>query len=176
MITAKDKVIIEFLTNIPCYSNTISKIFYPDLKSQRYCNSRLSYLHEYGYIKRNRKHASEFYFYWAGKGKREPNDKHKTHYDLIARAYLWIMKQEYNILNCDIQKQNGTIKPDLLLEIEKNGRKNILPVEIERSNNIENTIRKYENTEFKKILLFSKRPFKKETSIEIIDIRLNELY
>ena len=125
MITAKDKVIIEFIANIHCYSNTINEMFYPDLKSQRYCNSRLSFLHEYGYIKRNRKHASEFYFYWTGKGKREPADKYKRHYDLIARAYIWVLKHDYNILDVDVQSNMEMSRPDLLLHIEKEGKRKI---------------------------------------------------
>jgi hypothetical protein len=171
LITDRDKVIIQFITNIPCYSNTIHKIFFP---SQRTANKRLTHLFESGYIKRSRKHASEFYFYWAGR--REPADKHKKHFDLIARAYWWVTKQNYNVLNIDIQKKQGKVKPDLLLHIEKDGRTNILPVEIERSNNIINTVKKYEDTEFKKLLLFCKRSFTKTTHfIEVIDINLKEL-
>ncbi len=170
MITDRDKVIIEFISNIPCYSNTIQKLFFP---SQRTANNRLSHLYDHGYIKRSRKHASEFYFYWSGR--REPADKHKKHYDLIARAYWWVQQNGYNILKCEVQKEYGKVKPDLLLHIEKDSRANLLPVEIERSNNIENTIRKYEDTEFRKILLFSKRAFTKGTSIEIVNINLSQL-
>lgn len=170
MITDRDRVVIGFITNIPCYSNTIHKIFFP---SQRTANKRLTHLFESGYIKRSRKHASEFYFYWAGR--REPSDKHKTHYDLIARAFSWVRENGYNILKCEIQKKYGKVKPDLLLHIEKDGKTNILPVEIERSNNIENTIRKYEDTEFRKILLFSKRPFNHNIGLEVVSINLKEL-
>lgn len=186
MITDRDLVVANFIELIPCYSNTIQKIFF---KSMRTCNRSLKRLYEYEYINRKREHASKYYFYWA-KGKKEPADKHKRHYDLIARAYLWIDKKYVqtsllNILNIEIQVKHGKVKPDIILYIEglkedKEGKKvitqNILPVEIERGNNIDNTINKYKGSEFKKLLLFSRRPYNKAVYfIEVVQQLISEL-
>lgn len=170
MITKHDENIIKFIEILPCYSDTINKMFYT---SQRAANRRLTYLYEYGCVKRSREHASKRYFYWSEK--REPADKNKRHYDLIAKAYIWVLKQGYNILNVEVQKQCGDVEPDLLLHIEQDGKTNVLPVEVECTNNIWNTVKKYEDSEFRKLLLFSKRPFNKETAIEVVNIKLSQL-
>lgn len=180
ILTGKDNVVISFIELIPCYSYTIRDLFFV---SQRTANRRLTKLYKYGYINRNREHASKPYFYWA-KGKREPADKHKKHYDLIARAYKWIDKfckdKGYTLLEIEIQKKHGKVKPDLILHLEgyKDGKlvKSVLPVEIERGNNIGVTINKYEGSEYKKLILFSKRPYTKEVyHIEVMRYDLNEL-
>ena len=171
MITKHDVNIINFIEMLPCYSDTIQKLFY---KSQRATNRRLTYLYEYGCIKRHREHASKKYFYWNNR--RQPSDKHKNHYDMTARAYIWVLNQGYNIINVEVQKQHGNVTPDLLLHIEREGIENLLPVEVECTNNIWNTVKKYDGSGFKKLLLFSKRSFNRDAGfIEIIDIRLGEL-
>lgn len=171
MITKHDESIIKFIEMFPCYSDTIAKLFY---KSQRAANRRLTYLHNYGCIKRYREHASKKYFYWY-KG-HQPADKHKRHYDLVARAFIWVLKHDYNIHELYIQKEINGVKPDLLLHIEQGGKENILPVEVECSNNVWNTVKKYEGLEFRKLLLFCNRSFTKETNfIDVIDINLKEL-
>lgn len=171
MIIKHDESIIKFIETFPCYSDTIARLFY---NSQRAANRRLTYLHDYGCIKRSREHASKKYFYWCNR--REPNVKHRKHYDLIAKAFIWVIKQDYNVKGLYIQKEVNGVKPDLLLHIEQGGRENILPVEVECSNNIWNTVKKYEDTGFKKLLLFCNRSFTKETQfIDVIDINLKEL-
>ena len=173
MITKHDERIIKFIETFPCYSDTIQMMFY---KSQRAANRRLTYLYEYGCIKRSREHASKKYFYWSEKGKREPADKHKRHFDMIARAFIWVLRHDYNILDVKVQKKTDNVRPDLILHIEQNGKENILPIEVECSNNIWNTIKKYEDSEFKKLLLFSKRTFNREVDfIEIVNVKLLEL-
>lgn len=180
ILTDRDKTVINFIERIPCYSYTIKDLFF---KSTRTANRRLEKLYDYKYVNRTREHASKHYFYW-GKGKREPADKHKKHYDLIARAYKWIDKfckdKNYTLLSLEIQKKHGKVKPDLILYLqgEKNGEivESVLPVEIERGNNIGVTINKYDGSEYKKLLLFSKRPYaKKVYFIELLRYSLSEL-
>lgn len=180
ILTDRDRIIINFVNVIPCYSYTIKDLFF---ESQRTANRRLEKLYDNGYVKRSREHSSKHYFYWRS-GRKEPANNHKNHFDMIARAYKWIVqfceKKNYTLLDIEVQKKHGKVRPDLLLHLEgiKSGKlvQSFLPVEIEKGNNIGTTINKYEGSEYNKLLLFSKRPYNKEVNfIEVIDVRLTEL-
>lgn len=139
--------VVEFVSKIPCYSDTIQKIFYSSRKS---ANEHLKKLFEDGYLKRDRKLASDKYFYYV-----KPKT-HKDHYDIMAKTYYWVLQNGYKILDCKVQQIINGLMPDLYLTISRNGEIGTLAVEIERSySNIKATIRKYENKGFESVLLVS---------------------
>ena len=141
--------VVEFISMIPCCSDTIQKIFYPN-KTQRFANQHLTILVEDGYIKRDRKNSNEKYFYYT-----KPK-KHKEHYDIMAKTYLWLLKNDYEILDCKVQQNINGVMPDLYVTIKRDGEIGTLAIEIERSySNIKATIRKYENKGFDSVLLVS---------------------
>lgn len=147
----RDMKVVEFIKMIPCYSNTIAKIFYP---SECMSSIHLKRLEDYGYIKRYRKFAHEHYFCYTGKLK-----THKNHYDIIARVYCWLLQNGYEILDYKVQTQEQGIRPDLILKIKQNNKIGILAVEVERSyGNLQTTIKKYGKTNFNSLLLVSHMP------------------
>jgi len=162
VITDRDYEVVEFVSKLPCYSDTIHKIFFSNT-SQRVANRRLAFLHDYLYLRRSRHGANDKYFYYT---KREPVQK--LHLDYIARAYNWVIQNGYRIHNFEVQKEYGNLRPDMLLEIEKNGKRGLLAVEVELSNNnVVRKIQKYEEYgKFKKLLLVSKA----DVSSKVIDI------
>jgi len=168
-MTERDNVIIEFLSKCPSSSCTINKIFFTG-KSMRMTNKRLKLLYDYGHIKRTRETNWDNYYYYVQK---KPSQL--LHYDYIARAYYWIIKQGYEILNFDIQKQYENIRPDLLAMIRKNNKDGLLPVEIEFNlYNLDHKVKLYENSQFEKLVLFSNKP-RESRSITIINRSLKEL-
>jgi predicted transcriptional regulator len=147
----RDMKVVEFVNLIPCFSDTIQKIFY---QSRSMANDHLSKLVNYGYIKRHRKFAHERYFYYTGKLK-----KRKDHYDIIAKTYHWLQQNDYEIINCKVQQRQNNIEPDMIIEIKQDNNICAVAVEIERANkNIKNTIKKYQNTEFNNLFLVSHLP------------------
>jgi len=168
LITDRDYDVVEFVSKCPCYSDTIQKLFYP---SQRVANRRLTFLNDYLYLRRSRHGANDKYFYYT---KREP--KQKLHLDYIARAYCWVRENCYAIHDFEIQKEYGNLRPDMLLDIEKNGKRGLLAVEVELSNNnIARKIQKYEECgKFKKLLLVSKADVSSKV-IDVIKIDIKEL-
>jgi len=147
----RDMQVVEFIKTIPCFSDTIQKMFY---SSQRMTNKHLQYLCDYGYIKRYRKFAHERYFYYSGKLKSQ-----REHLDIAAKTYHWLQLNGFEILNCKLQSNLDGIKPDLVVEIKKDGKNGTLAVEIERSyGNLKNTIKKYNDKSFKSLLLVSHLP------------------
>lgn len=164
----RDMKVVEFIKMIPCYSNTITKIFYT---STRMANKHLEQLYDYGYINRYRKFAHENYFYYTGKLK-----THRKHYDIIARVYHWLEQNNYEILNCKVQVQEQGIRPDLILEIKQNNKVGILTVEIERSyGNLKHTIKKYGETDFNSLLLVSHMPTDKVEGYEEYIQKVNNI-
>lgn len=159
----RDKNVVEFVNNFPCYSDTIAKAYYT---SQRMANYHLSYLCEYGYIKRDRKHAHEKYFYYTGK----PRNR-KEHYDLIAKTYHWILRNDYKIISVKVQNRQDSIEPDMIVEIKQGNKSDLLVVEIERSvKNIPKTIDKYIGKKYNSLLIISNLPTKyiESTHINLI--------
>lgn len=157
--------VVDFVSNFPCYSNTIAKMYYT---SQRMANYHLSYLYDYGYIKRDRKYAHEKYFYYVGKKR-----SRKEHYDIMAKTYCWMIKNDYEVLDIKVQQRSDSIEPDMLLEINQDGKTCVVAVEIERANkNINNTIKKYQNTEYKNLFLISHLPTG-ITKSEYVDLLYN---
>jgi len=147
----RDMKVVEFISMIPCYSDTIQKMFY---NSGSMANKHLKDLSDYGYIKKYRKFAQDKYFYYNGKLK-----SRRDHYDKIARTYNWIQQNNFKILNCSVQKRIDNVEPDLLLEVKQNDNSYTLAVEIECSNkNIKKTISKYGNTNFNNLFLVSQLP------------------
>lgn len=169
-MTARDKEIIEFLSKCPCSSCAINKIFFPG-KSMRMTNKRLKTLHDYGHLKRVRETTWDNYFYYV---QRKPVQL--QHYDYIARAYFWIIKQGYEVLGFEVQKQFGNIRPDLLVDIRKEGKSGLLPVEIELNlYNLDHKVKLYENSGFEKLVLFSNQP-KESQFLKIINRSIKELH
>lgn len=170
MITDRDYKVVEFVSKLPCYSDTIQKIFFSNT-SQRVTNRRLTFLHDYLYLRRSRHGANDKYFYFT---KREP--KQKLHLDYIARTYLWIYQNGYKIHDFEVQKDYDKLIPDMVLQIEKDGKKGTLAVEVELSNNnIARKIKKYEdNGRFKKLLIFSNSDVS-SNRIDIISKSIKEL-
>lgn len=163
--------VVEFIKSFPCYSDTIANIFYT---SQRMANYHLLHLYDYGYIKRERKYAHEKYFYYTGNKR-----KRKQHYDLIAKTYHWILKNDYEIINYKIQHRENNIEPDMIVEIKQDNKSGIIAVEIERSN-IKRTIAKYEentNRNYESLLLISNLPTENINSdyIKIYNLNIKEL-
>lgn len=165
MITERDWKVVEFVSKIPCYSDTIKKLFYP---SKCVANRRLTYLHDYLYIRRSRHGANDKYFYYI---KREPSQK--KHLDLLARTYLWLIKEGYKVEILTVQTQIGKIRPDMTVNLERNGKKVLLAVEIQRMFDSEK-IKKYEESDFKKVLYVSNRQIT-SSKIEIINLNIKEL-
>jgi hypothetical protein len=165
MITNRDWKVIEFVDKIPCYGDTLQKIFYP---SPRVAYYRLSFLHDYLYIKRNRHGANDKYFYFT---KRE--SAQKLHLDLLAKTYLWLINNKYTVDILTVQTQIGNLRPDMTINLERNGKKVYMAVELQRMFDSEK-IKKYEESEFKKLLYVSD---KKITSnkIEVINLDIKEL-
>jgi len=147
----RDNQVVEFIKLIPCYSDTIQKMFYT---SQRMANKHLEHLYKYSHIKRYRKFAHEKYFYYTGKLKSQ-----REHLDIAAKTYFWLQQNGYEILNCKLQQIQQGIKPDLVVELKRNNKITTVAIEIERSyGNLKQTIKKYENTDFKSVLLISNLP------------------
>jgi hypothetical protein len=168
-MTARDQEIIEFLSKCPSSSGTINKIFFHG-KSMRMTNKRLKFLYDYGHLKRIRETTWDNYFYYV---QRKPVQL--QHYDYIARAYFWILKQGYEVIGFDVQKQYGNIRPDLLADIRKDGRSGLLPVEIELNlYNLDHKVKLYESSGFEKLVLFSNR-IKESKAIKIINRNIKEL-
>lgn len=167
-MTDRDELVVDFISKIPCFSDTIQKLFFP---SDRVTNRRLAHLVDYNYLKRTREGSTERYFYYVN---REP--KQKRHMDFMAKTYYWMLQNGYNIKEFEVQHQVDNIRPDLLLTIEQNGKEGIIPVEVELSNNdIHKKIRKYEeNNTFKKLLLVSGYT-RKSDKIDIINLNLKTL-
>jgi len=165
----RDNKIIEFLNKCPCNSSTINKIFFPG-KTMRMTNKRLKYLYDYGHVKRTRDTNWENYIYYT---QRKP--KQLIHYDNIARAYNWIMLQGYFINDFEIQKQHNNIIPDLLVDISKDNKRGLLPVEVELNlYNLDHKVKQYEKSEFEKLVLVSNST-RHSDKIQIINIKLSEL-
>ena len=161
----RDMKVVEFINNFPCYSDTILKMFY---NSRSMSNEHLKKLYDYGYIKRDRKHAHEKYFYYTGKKR-----SRKEHYDIMAKTYCWMIKNEYDIINVKVQQRQSNIEPDMLLEINQDGKICVVAVEIERAiKNIKNTIKKYQDTEYKNLFLISDLPTG-ITQSEYVDLLYN---
>jgi len=168
-MTDRDYQVVEFIDKLPCYSDTIQQMFYP---SQRVANRRLAFMYDYLYLRRVRHGANDKYFYFT---KREPNFKTHLHYDVMARTYNWIVNNGYLVHSFDVQKQFGNLRPDLLMNIERNGKKGVLAVEVELSNNnVSKKIEKYEHSELRKLLLVSRSNFT-SNKIDIIKLNLKEL-
>jgi len=168
-MTERDNQILKFLNQLPCSSSTIQKIFFPG-KTLRMANKRLKYLFDYGHVKRTREHNWENYYYYVD---RKP--KQLMHYDYIARAYLWIMEQGYIINEFEVQKKHERIIPDLIVDISKDNKRGLLPVEVElNSYNLNYKIRQYENSEFSKLLLFS-NSFRESDIINIINVKIKDI-
>lgn len=147
----RDMKVVEFISNFPCYSDTIAKMYYPSL---RMANYHLYYLTDYGYIKRDRKYGHEKYFYYTGKLR-----SRKEHYDIIAKTYNWILKNDYEVIDVKVQQRQDSIEPDMIVQIKQGNSKGIIAVEVERANkNIQNTIKKYEGTTFDSVLMVSHLP------------------
>lgn len=143
----RDIKVVDFVSNFPCYSDTIAKMFYT---SQRMANYHLSYLYDYGHIKRDRKYAHEKYFYYTG----NPRSR-KEHYDIMARTYCWILENDYEVLDVKVQKRPDSIEPDMIIEVKQG----VIAVEIERANkNIPRTIEKYADKNYDSVLMVSNLP------------------
>lgn len=165
-MTDRDAKVAEFVEKCPCYSDTIQKLFYP---SQRVANRRLAWLHDQLYLRRTRDTAAEKYFYFT-----KNRNKQRDHFDTIARTYLWLVNNGYKIHRLEVQKQQGKIRPDMILDLEREKRI-MLPVEVELSNNdIQSKIKKYEESMFKKMLLVSSVS-RSSNSIDIINLDIKEL-
>lgn len=165
-MTDRDAKVVEFVEKCSCYSDTIQKLFYP---SQRVANRRLAWLHDQLYLRRTRDTAAEKYFYFT-----KNRNKQREHFDTIARTYLWLMNNGYKIHSFEVQKQYGKIRPDMVLDLEREKRV-ILAVEVELSNNdIQSKIKKYEESMFKKLLLVSSAS-RSSKEIDIINLNIKEL-
>jgi hypothetical protein len=167
----RDSKVVEFVSNLPCFSDTIHDLFFANT-SQRVTNRRLAYLYDYGYLNRYRRGCNDKYFYFVGK--KAP--RVKEHYDYMARTYKWIIDNGYIIKEFEVEKPCGKIRPDLIVEIEQNGKSGIVAVEVERSNNdIKKKIKKYEDAQmFKKLILVSKKKRESE-KIDIINVDITSL-
>jgi DNA-binding MarR family transcriptional regulator len=144
----RDMKVVEFISKIPCYSDTIQRLFYPTIQV---ANKHLKILYDYGYIKKYRKFAHERYFYYT-----KPK-KHREHYDKIARTYYWFVQNDYEILDFKVQENINGVMPDLLLQIKQDNIIVDLPVEIEHTN-IKQTVKKYQKTDFNNLILVSSLP------------------
>ncbi len=144
----RDMKVIEFVSKIPCYTDTLCKIFY---SSQRMTNHHLNILYKDGYIKRYRKFAHERYFYYT-----KPK-KHREHYDKIARTYYWFVQNGYKIIDFKVQENTNGVMPDLLLQVKQDDSIVDLPVEVEHTN-IKQTVKKYQKTDFDNLILVSSLP------------------
>lgn len=114
-------------------------------------NYHLAHLYDYGYIKRDRRYAYEKFFYYTGK----PRSR-KEHYDIIAKTYHWILKNDYEVINVKVQNRQDSIEPDMIVEIKQGDSKGIIAVEIERAiKNISRTIEKYTNKDYDSVLMIS---------------------
>lgn len=165
MITNRDWKVVEFVDKIPCYSDTIQKLFYP---SKCVANRRLAFLNDYLYIRRSRHGANDKYFYYT---KKEPSQK--LHLDLLARTYLWLINEGYRVDIMTVQTQIGNIRPDMTCKVERNRKTAIMAVEIQRMFDSEK-IKKYEESEFKKLLYVSNKKLI-SNKIEVINLNIGDL-
>lgn len=169
-MTDRDLKIVDFVSQCPCSSATIQKIFFPE-KTMRMANKRLLKLFNYGYLKRTRNNTWENYYYYTGN-----KPKQLIHSDCIARSYLWLLEHDYTIYNYEIQKQYDKLRPDLVADIERNGKRGIIAIEVELSNNdIKKKIKAYEEQEFFKSLILVSNYERTSDIIKITNIKLKEL-
>lgn len=166
----RDMKVVDFITQFPCYSDTIQKIFY---NSRSMAGEHLKKLYDDGYIKRDRKFAHERYFYYTNKRR-----SRKEHYDIIAKTYYWITQNDYEVLNVKVQNRQDSIEPDMIVEIKQGNKTGTIAVEIERATkNIPRTIQKYENKNYNSVLMISDLPtdYIKNEHILLYNINFKEL-
>lgn len=72
-----------------------------------------------------------------------------------------------------VQTQIGKLRPDMTINIERNGKKTLLAVELQRMFDGDK-IRKYEESDFKKVLYVSDKKII-SSKIEIINLNIKEL-
>lgn len=169
-MTERDLKIVDFISKCPCSSSTIQKIFFQG-KSMRMANKRLYKLFNYGYIKRIRSNSWENYTYYLN---RKPAQL--MHSDCIARSYLWLLEHGYIIYDFEIQKQYDKVRPDLTADIERSGKRGLVAVEVELSNNdVKNKIKSYEQQSLFKSLILVSGKDQQSNLIKITNINIKEL-
>jgi hypothetical protein len=169
-MTERDLQIVDFVSKCPCNSATLHKIFFPG-KSMRMANKRLFKLFQYGYINRTRDSSWDNYTYFLSK---KPTQL--IHSDCMARSYLWLLEKGYTIYSYEFQKQYGKVRPDLTADIEKNGKRGIVAVEVELSNNDFNKkIKSYEEQEFFKSMILVSNYNRKSEHVKITNVNIKEL-
>lgn len=169
-MTERDLKIVDFVSRCPCSSSTIQKIFFNG-KSMRMTNKRLHKLFEYGYLKRTRQSTWENYTYYENK-----KPAQLMHSDCIARSYLWLLEHGYFIHNYEVQKQYGKARPDLTADIERNGKRGLIAIEVELSNHdIYKKIKQYEEQDLFKSLILVSNYIRSSELIKITNVKLTEL-
>lgn len=169
-MTDRDLRIVDFVSKCPCSSATLQKLFFAG-KSMRMANKRLHKLFDYGYIKRIRQSTWENYTYYINK-----KPAQLMHSDCIARSYLWLLEHGYMIHDYEVQKHCGKVRPDLSADIERNGKRGLIAVEVELSNHdIYKKIKQYEEQDvFKSLILMSNYCGSSEL-IKITNVNIKEL-
>ena len=127
MLTDRDKKALEFISNNPCRSDVVARLFYP---SYRVAMRRLNAMYDNGYCRRYRETPNNKYFYYVGK-----RPKHLEHFDLTARSILWMQSKGYDVLSFKREIKLDRVKPDAIAGIKKGDKTGILMIEIERFNN-----------------------------------------
>jgi hypothetical protein len=169
-MTERDLFIVDFIEKCPCSSATIHKLFFKG-KTMRMANKRLHKLFDYGYINRTRNSSWENYTYYLN---RKPAQL--IHSDCIARSYLWLLEKGYIIHSYEIQKQYNKVRPDLSADIEKNGKRGMVAIEVELSNNdIKKKIKQYEEQDLFKSLILVSNYIRTSEIIKISNVNIKEL-
>lgn len=134
-------------------------------------NKRLHKLFDYGYINRTRNSSWENYTYYLN---RKPAQL--IHSDCIARTYLWLLNKGYTIHDYEVQKQYNKVRPDMAVDIEKNGKRRMVAIEVELSNNnIKKKIKQYEEQNLFKSLILVSNYIRTSEIIKISNVNIKDL-
>jgi DNA-binding Lrp family transcriptional regulator len=174
----RDNKIIDFLQLCPADSVTIQKLYFT---GKRTCNERLKKLADYGYIKRWRSNVNSNYIYYV---KRKPMQLEHCNY--IAKSFLWIQNQGYQIEKFKREVNIEDVRADALAKINNKGKDGYLILEVELSNNnAGKKIMKYEDLylsrKYKKYfdvmpkLLYVTDQNIKSDILNVINVKLKEL-
>lgn len=174
----RDNKIIDFLIMCPADSDSICKLFF---SGKRTCNERLRKLVDYGYLKRWRKNVNSNYIYYI---KRKPIQIEHCNY--IAKSYIWIKEQGYDIEKFKREVEIENVRADALIKIKSGNKEGYLILEVELSNNnISRKLMKYEDLllsrKYKKYfdvmpkLLYVTDKTVKSDILSIINVKLKEL-
>lgn len=150
MIMRNDQNIYNFLEDFR-YATTsqIEALFFKN-KSKRYCQKRLQYLTQQGFIKRCKSTINNDFAYYIDKKSYLP----QVHHDLIRTEIFIHMNEKYKVVSWSNEKTIEHIRPDAIAFIEDHKMEFPVFIEIHLSNRFD--FDKYKGKDFRP--LFGMQP------------------